>query len=45
MHYHPLGNTDLTVSVAGLDCGGNSRFGLERGASFDDCAGGRTGGD
>jgi len=35
--YHPLGNTGLTVSVAGLGCGGNSRLGLGRGASFDEC--------
>ena len=39
MHYHPLGNTGLTVSVAGLGCGGNSRLGLGRGASFDECVG------
>jgi aryl-alcohol dehydrogenase-like predicted oxidoreductase len=39
MHYHPLGNTRLTVSVAGLGCGGNSRLGLGRGASFDECVG------
>ena len=39
MHYHPLGNTGLTVSVAGLGCGGNSRPGLGRGASFDECVG------
>ena len=32
MDYHPLGNTGLTVSVAGLGCGGNSRLGLGRGA-------------
>lgn len=37
MQYHPLGNTGLTVSVAGLGCGGNSRLGLGRGASFDEC--------
>jgi len=37
MHYHPLGTTGLTVSVAGLGCGGNSRLGLGRGASFDEC--------
>jgi aryl-alcohol dehydrogenase-like predicted oxidoreductase len=37
MHHHPLGNTGLTVSVAGLGCGGNSRLGLGRGASFDEC--------
>jgi aryl-alcohol dehydrogenase-like predicted oxidoreductase len=39
MHYRPLGNTGLTVSVAGLGCGGNSRLGLGRGASFDECVG------
>jgi aryl-alcohol dehydrogenase-like predicted oxidoreductase len=38
MEYRPLGKTGLTVSVAGLGCGGNSRLGLGRGASFDDCA-------
>jgi aryl-alcohol dehydrogenase-like predicted oxidoreductase len=37
MDYRPLGNTGLRVSVAGLGCGGNSRLGLGRGASFDDC--------
>lgn len=37
MEYRPLGNTGLKVSVAGLGCGGNSRLGLGRGASFDDC--------
>jgi len=37
MQYHLLGNTGLTVSVAGLGCGGNSRLGLGRGASFDEC--------
>lgn len=37
MDYRPLGNTGLTVSVAGLGCGGNSRLGLGRGASVDDC--------
>jgi aryl-alcohol dehydrogenase-like predicted oxidoreductase len=37
MEYRPLGKTGLTVSVAGLGCGGNSRLGLSRGASFDDC--------
>ena len=39
MHYHPLGDTGLTVSVAGLGCGGNSRLGLGRGASFEECVG------
>ena len=39
MQYHPLGNTGLIVSVAGLGCGGNSRLGLGRGASFDECVG------
>jgi aryl-alcohol dehydrogenase-like predicted oxidoreductase len=37
MKYKSLGKTGLTVSVAGLGCGGNSRLGLGRGASFDDC--------
>ncbi len=37
MDYRPLGKTGLTASVAGLGCGGNSRLGLGRGASFDDC--------
>lgn len=37
MDYKPLGNTGLVTSVAGLGCGGNSRLGLGRGASFDDC--------
>jgi aryl-alcohol dehydrogenase-like predicted oxidoreductase len=37
MDHRPLGNTGLTVSVAGLGCGGNSRLGLGRGASFDEC--------
>ncbi|MDP1840217.1 MAG: aldo/keto reductase [Reyranella sp.] len=37
MEYRPLGKTGLDVSVAGLGCGGNSRLGLGRGASFDDC--------
>lgn len=37
MEYRPLGNTGLTVSVAGLGCGGNSRLGLGRGASVDEC--------
>jgi aryl-alcohol dehydrogenase-like predicted oxidoreductase len=37
MEYRPLGKTGLKVSVAGLGCGGNSRLGLGRGASFDDC--------
>lgn len=37
MEYRPLGKTGLNVSVAGLGCGGNSRLGLGRGASFDDC--------
>lgn len=36
MEYRLLGKTGLTVSVAGLGCGGNSRLGLSRGASFDD---------
>lgn len=37
MDYKPLGKTGLKVSVAGLGCGGNSRLGLGRGATFDDC--------
>jgi aryl-alcohol dehydrogenase-like predicted oxidoreductase len=37
MEYKPLGKTGLKVSVAGLGCGGNSRLGLGRGASVDDC--------
>jgi len=37
MEYRSLGKTGLTVSVAGLGCGGNSRLGLGRGASVDDC--------
>src|SRR4029453_14702361 len=37
MEYRPLGKTGLTVSVAGLGCGGNNRPGLGRGASVDDC--------
>src|SRR3954463_12114374 len=40
MEYRPLGKTGLNVSVAGLGCGGNSRLGLGRGASFDDCGAG-----
>jgi len=36
MDYKPLGRTGLTVSVAGLGCGGNSRLGLGRGKSDDD---------
>src|SRR5258708_15390098 len=37
MEYRPLGKTGLTVSGAGLGWGGNSRLGLGRGASVDDC--------
>jgi aryl-alcohol dehydrogenase-like predicted oxidoreductase len=37
MEFRPLGKTGLMVSVAGLGCGGNSRLGLGRGASVDDC--------
>ncbi|MPZ34677.1 MAG: aldo/keto reductase [Rhodospirillales bacterium] len=37
MEYRPLGKTGLTVGVAGLGCGGNSRLGLGRGAGVDDC--------
>ena len=37
MHYTPLGRTGLTVSVAGLGCGGNSRLGLGHGATTEEC--------
>jgi aryl-alcohol dehydrogenase-like predicted oxidoreductase len=37
MEYKPLGKTGLSVSVAGLGCGGNSRLGLGRGASVEEC--------
>ena len=37
MEYRPLGKTGLSVSVAGLGCGGNSRLGLGRGASVEEC--------
>lgn len=37
MEYRPLGKTGIRASVAGLGCGGNSRLGLGRGASFDEC--------
>jgi aryl-alcohol dehydrogenase-like predicted oxidoreductase len=37
MDYKPLGKTGLKVSVAGLGCGGNSRLGLGRGASAEEC--------
>ncbi len=37
MEYKPLGKTGLSVSVAGLGCGGNSRLGLSRGASVEEC--------
>ena len=33
MQYTAFGNTGLTVSVAGLGCGGNSRIGLGAGLS------------
>ncbi len=36
MEYRPLGNTGLTVSVAGLGCGGNSRLGQGSGASVEE---------
>ncbi|MDX2159631.1 MAG: aldo/keto reductase [Hyphomicrobiaceae bacterium] len=36
MHYTQLGRTGLTVSVASLGCGGNSRLGLGRGKSEAD---------
>ncbi len=35
MDYTSFGKTGLTVSVAGLGCGGNSRLGLGRGKSHD----------
>jgi aryl-alcohol dehydrogenase-like predicted oxidoreductase len=38
MQYTTLGRTGLSVSVAGLGCGGNSRLGLKRGASRSECA-------
>ena len=37
MEITELGSTGLKVSVAGLGCGGNSRVGLGRGASIDEC--------
>ncbi|MGI9478009.1 MAG: aldo/keto reductase, partial [Hyphomicrobiaceae bacterium] len=37
MEYTSLGNTGLQVSVAGLGCGGNSRLGLGRSASTEEC--------
>jgi aryl-alcohol dehydrogenase-like predicted oxidoreductase len=37
MEYKALGKTGLQVSVAGLGCGGNSRLGLGRGASTEEC--------
>lgn len=37
MEYTTLGRTGLKVSVAGLGCGGNSRLGLDRGASEEEC--------
>src|SRR5271170_1058955 len=37
MEYRSLGKTGLSVSVAGLGCGGNSRLGLGRGASVEEC--------
>jgi aryl-alcohol dehydrogenase-like predicted oxidoreductase len=37
MEYKPLGKTGLSASVAGLGCGGNSRLGLGRGASAEEC--------
>jgi aryl-alcohol dehydrogenase-like predicted oxidoreductase len=38
MHYTTLGNTGLTVSVAGLGTGGFSRLGLKAGKSEDEAA-------
>ncbi len=37
MEYTTLGRTGLSVSVAGLGCGGNSRVGLGRGATTEEC--------
>ncbi len=39
MDHTRLGNTGLEASVAGLGCGGNSRVGLGRGATVDECVG------
>ena len=39
MDHTNLGNTGLRTSVAGLGCGGNSRIGLGRGASPEECVG------
>jgi aryl-alcohol dehydrogenase-like predicted oxidoreductase len=36
MEYRPLGRTGLTVSVAGLGCGGNSQVGRVRGATVEE---------
>ncbi|HET6343390.1 MAG TPA: aldo/keto reductase [Myxococcota bacterium] len=36
MKYHALGRTGLTVSAAGLGCGGPSRLGLGRGGSTNE---------
>ena len=36
MHYKTLGRTGLSVSVAGLGCGGHSRLGQAYGSSVDD---------
>jgi aryl-alcohol dehydrogenase-like predicted oxidoreductase len=37
MQFTTIGNTGLTVSVAGLGCGGNSRLGLGAGKSEAEC--------
>ena len=39
MDYIPFGKTDLTVSVAGLGCGGSSRLGQSKGMSEDHSVG------
>ncbi len=39
MRYTTLGRTGLTVSVAGLGCGGFSRLGLGTGQSSEHAAG------
>src|ERR1700733_2754079 len=36
MDHVRLGRTSLSVSVAGLGCGGHSRLGQSQGATFDD---------
>jgi aryl-alcohol dehydrogenase-like predicted oxidoreductase len=36
MDYQPLGSTGLTVSVAGLGCGGDSKLGMSTGSTVDE---------